>query len=338
MINGISVVICCYNSEARLPQVLKHFEAQDVDKEILWEILIVDNASTDRTAAVSKELWTREDVILRVVHEAEAGLSFARLRGIKESIYNVISFIDDDNWVESAWIQKVYTIMSADDNIGMLGGRGIAAFEAEPPFWFNEFEGAYAVGSGGKKTGKQSSSLIRGAGMNIRRESWNYLIDNQFEFILSGRKGKNLSSGEDVEMCSAFLLSGIDLYYDDDLLFYHYMPEFRLSWKYMINLSAAFGRAAPVENLYAGLLEDTGFNLLKKTNIYLSIMRTTFHYVRALLRFIPSICSTREGNRKYSNIIYFKHGILERFRLIHVFPSYVSKITQSQWYTNKLRS
>ena len=193
MINGISVVICCFNSEERLPNVLKHLAEQEHDKDIQWEVVIVDNASKDRTAEVAMELWKREDVPFRVVHEPKSGLSHARLTGFAESKYDVISFVDDDNWVESKWIEKVFTIMNGDSKIGILGGRGDAVFEGEPPFWFKDFEAAFAVGSAGKKTGKQWSKLIRGAGMNIRRESWNYLRTNEFDFILSGRKGKSLS-------------------------------------------------------------------------------------------------------------------------------------------------
>jgi len=55
--DGISVVICCYNSASRLPATLQHIAEQSLDSEILWEIIIVDNASTDNTAEIASTYW-----------------------------------------------------------------------------------------------------------------------------------------------------------------------------------------------------------------------------------------------------------------------------------------
>ena len=85
MINGISIVICCYNSENRLPKVLEHLEQQVMSESIAWEVLVVDNASKDRTAEVADKSWNREDVSIRVVYEPKPGLSNARLCGIANS-------------------------------------------------------------------------------------------------------------------------------------------------------------------------------------------------------------------------------------------------------------
>ncbi len=120
MINGISIVICCFNSEQRLPKVLEHLDRQILIDSIQWEVVVVDNASRDRTSDVAKELWKREDVSLKVVFEPNPGLSSARMKGIDESSYDIISYIDDDNWVESGWIQKVYDGMNKDPKIGIL--------------------------------------------------------------------------------------------------------------------------------------------------------------------------------------------------------------------------
>ncbi|MCK4747269.1 MAG: glycosyltransferase family 2 protein, partial [Bacteroidales bacterium] len=284
MMNGISVVICCYNSEQRLPKVLDHLNRQILEDHIPWEVVVVDNASGDRTAEVARDLWKRTDAGMKVVSEPNPGLSHARMKGIAESSYDIISFIDDDNWVESGWIQKVYHIMNNDPKIGIMGGHGEAVFESDPPEWFEKFQSAYAVGSDGKTTGKQRDKRIKGAGMNMRRESWEFLNSNGFEFLQSDRKGSALSSGGDIELCLAFLLAGFDLYYDDDLRFYHYMPAGRLTWEYLLKLYGAFGRADPIESMYVAFVNEKGFRLFISTNILISTLRTLKDYVNFLPR------------------------------------------------------
>jgi len=332
MINGISVVICCYNSENRLPEVLEHLNRQVVDSGILWEVLVIDNASKDRTAEVAVESWKRKEVSLRVVHEPKPGLSHARLAGFNESAFEIVSFIDDDNWVESAWIHKVYHTMSEDPNIGILGGRGDAAFDSEPPFWFTKFEAAYAVGADGKKTGIQPGKLLRGAGMNVRKDVWNQLANNGFEFILSDRKGSALSSGGDGELCLAFRLAGYDLYYDDDLTFFHFMPEGRLNWPYLVKLFKAFGKAAPIENLYETLINDTGCRQYRNTHPILSLAKYFLQYIRITPIIISLFFEKKEGNERALRVVYVRESFRERLRLLFTFPSLVKKIREGKWH------
>jgi glycosyltransferase involved in cell wall biosynthesis len=332
MINGISAVICCYNSEHRLPKVLEHLDKQLITGNIPWEVLVIDNASTDRTAEVAVESWKRDGVELRVIHESRPGLSHARLAGFNEAAFDVVSFIDDDNWVEERWIQKVYDTMNADPNIGILGGRGDAAFDSEPPSWFEEFQAAYAVGADGKTTGKQERKLLRGAGMNVRKDAWNSLRDQGFDFILSDRKGSSLSSGGDGELCLAFQLAGYDLYYDDDLSFYHFMPEGRLNWPYLERLYRAFGRAQPVENIYITLIHDSGFRLRRGTSALWSLAGSAWRLIRILPSLPGCLFSKREGNRKVLRFIYIRSSFLERCRLLFVFPQYIARIRNARWH------
>lgn len=333
MIDGISVVICCYNSEPRLPKVLEHLIKQELEREINWEVIVVDNASKDRTSEVAAELWTRADVEFRLIQEPKPGLSNARLAGFDASKYDIISFIDDDNWVEPKWIEKVFRIMDSMPDVGISGGLGAATFESEPPAWFKEYQSAFAVGSYGKETGIQDKLLINGAGMNVRRKGWDDLRSSGFDFLLSGRKGKALSSGEDVELCHAFRLSGWDLYYDADLTFFHLMPEGRLNWKYLVKLYGAFGRAAPIENFYQALFHDTGFAQLKSTNTVLSTARAFIHLIRFAPRLIPLwFKKDVEGERTIVKFAYIKNSFTQRLRLFFTFPQYVSRVKKSEWY------
>lgn len=80
-LTGISIVICCYNSAQRLPLTLVHLAAQKVADNFPWEVIVVNNASTDNTEEAAFSSWDRESIEMRVVYEPQPGLSYARHRG-----------------------------------------------------------------------------------------------------------------------------------------------------------------------------------------------------------------------------------------------------------------
>ena len=86
---GVSVVICCYNSEARIIPTLQHLAKQECPTDLAWEVILVNNNSSDDTVAVAKKYWEADpnNVHLIVVNEERPGLSFAeRARNCKGSL------------------------------------------------------------------------------------------------------------------------------------------------------------------------------------------------------------------------------------------------------------
>lgn len=102
---SVSIVICCHNSAKRLPDTLKHLLIQEVPDNLQWEVIVVDNVSTDNTAQVARSLWPDDaPAPLQVVSEPEPGLSNARKRGFMEAKYELVSFVDDENWLAPDWV------------------------------------------------------------------------------------------------------------------------------------------------------------------------------------------------------------------------------------------
>src|SRR6516165_10294953 len=116
---GLSIVICCYNGGSRLPPTLAHLKVQD-QAPVPWEIVLVDNASTDNTVEVARSCWKDGPVPLRVVYEPQLGTRYARERGLQEATYSLVGFVDDDNWVKRDWVTTAYEIMSSDRKLGAL--------------------------------------------------------------------------------------------------------------------------------------------------------------------------------------------------------------------------
>jgi len=264
MNGGVSVIICCHNSAKRLPETLRHLAAQQVPDGLPWEVLVIDNASMDDTAETALRCWPSVALApLRVVSEPQAGLSHARIRGIQEARHEIISFIDDDNWVSTDWIKRVDAIFVNCPEIGASGGRIEAVCEITPPDWFESIQGYYAVGRQHLRSGditKTSGTLLCGAGLNLRTAAVRKLLDNGFVCMMSDRKGNLLSTGGDTEICFALRESGWRFWYDDALVLRHFIPKERLQWSYALRLMRGMGEASALFELYLFALNRPPFH------------------------------------------------------------------------------
>jgi cellulose synthase/poly-beta-1,6-N-acetylglucosamine synthase-like glycosyltransferase len=123
MSNGISVVICCHNSARRLPETLRHLAAQRVSENIPWEVLIIDNASTDGTTDMARRCWPEFSLVpLRIVPEPKLGIGNARFKSFSRSALRYHQFYRRRNWVEPDWIGKVSLFFGHHSEISAVIG------------------------------------------------------------------------------------------------------------------------------------------------------------------------------------------------------------------------
>jgi glycosyltransferase involved in cell wall biosynthesis len=334
MNTGVSVIICCHNSEDRLPKVLESLGKQaDVD-QLRWEIIIVDNASTDNTRGIIKKYLEEHPLPVKVVSEPEPGLSYARGTGMKAAQYDFICFVDDDNWIHERYIAKVHEILVRHADVGLCGGRGIPAFETTAPDWFETFQNAYAVGPQWTSSGYMTDEINRlyGAGMTLRRSAWHALESNGFSYHLTGRKGKSLSSGEDSELSVALQLAGYRLWYEPSLTFFHYMPAVRLNYAYLKNLFRAFGRADVVITVYYSFFNE--FSYLKKKvirNYYLCFIYNVYSLFKLLGNFLFSGGNKTNRMRRKLNLVRGLSRTIEHGRMVRRYKYLVASIEGSKW-------
>jgi len=136
----LSIIICTYNREDFLPLTLQSLSLQSPDKH-LYEVLVVDNNSTDRTASLCQEFIEHHpDINLRYFLEKNQGLAFARNRGIKESSGRIISFIDDDAEARSDYAMNLIRTFQEYSNYDAIGGKVIPLFpEKKEPAWLSKY-------------------------------------------------------------------------------------------------------------------------------------------------------------------------------------------------------
>ena len=304
---GVSVVICCYNSSSRLPETIRYLSRQIVSDTIKWEVIIVNNASTDNTVEVAKREWDlyRPITPLIIIDQPIPGLSYAREKGIEVSNYEYILFCDDDNWLSWDYIEKGGRLLLENKEIVILGGKGIAECEGDKPKWFDLIkEGTYAIGAENRKTGYTHS--VYGAGMFLRKDLFYYLKERNIKNLLSDRKEGKLSSGGDTEFCKIAELLGRRIWYQDDMEFTHFIPSSRLNWDYVKRLHCNFGEAECVLKIYYYI----GLNLDGQRGKGLFYQGELLDSIKRIIKtFRVNLLLKREGNKDFlvflHNIYYF---------------------------------
>ncbi|MDZ4758185.1 MAG: glycosyltransferase [Bacteroidota bacterium] len=271
---NFSVIICCYNSEARLPETLQYMAKQQVPDGVQWELIIVDNNSTDKTQEVATAEWEHagKPVTMKIVNEPNAGLSYARHKGVQESSFEYIIFCDDDNWFYPDYIALSVDIFKANPRVKIIGGQGLPVYEKEPEKWFtdNKLVQGLATGKLMEKSGiiTHKRAYVYGAGMVMDKSLFNTII--QKPFLLEDRKGKNLTSGGDLEICYRAILQGYDIWYEDAMKFYHYIPDGRCSLSYQLRLAYGKGYSAAFLRIYT--LVVTNHEYVNRNNVWVRIL------------------------------------------------------------------
>ena len=296
MKKGISIVICCYNSESRLPKTLEYLAKQEIKKDIPIELIIVNNASTDSTREIAQLEWAKypTDFLFRIVDEETPGHMFARQRGGQESQYEYVLFCDDDNWLQSDYLQKAFDLMESNPRIGALSGKGIEVSEIDFPEWFSDFKISWAVGELYDSGNVSKKGWIWGAGMITRKEVLTKVLDKKYPFLNQGRTGNILTSGDDCEICKRVLLLGYELYYEKSLLFYHYLPPDRLTWAYKKRLFEGF--------------ESSNVILQKYDDIINELRKSKLLKMREFLKYI--LFALASNNRMYKTKLNMKTGLM----------------------------
>lgn len=250
-LRGVSIIICTYNGIERLANTFDSI--LQLNQGITRELILVDNASTEDIADFCKNYFSNyaSAINFTLVREAKAGLTHARIAGIRQARYEYLLFCDDDNALFSDYLELGVKVFDEIPTVGVIGGRGIARLTIDPPEWFDKYQHSFAVGAQRSHTGliEDAPGHVYGAGSFFRRSPLQAILEAGFYPSLTGRTASCLLSGDDLEWCWLVQLQGYNIYYKESLKFFHDIPSQRLTKSYYINLKA--GTSAGSALLYA---------------------------------------------------------------------------------------
>jgi glycosyltransferase involved in cell wall biosynthesis len=129
-----SVVLSTYNRGPSLHDALRSILAQDPAVTPSFELIVVDNNSTDDTRAIV-ETFAAADGRVRYVFERPEGISFARTTGIRAARASIIAFTDDDVRIGSTWLAAIVRAFASHPESAVVGGRVLPVWPATPPAW-----------------------------------------------------------------------------------------------------------------------------------------------------------------------------------------------------------
>jgi glycosyltransferase involved in cell wall biosynthesis len=237
----VTVTLCTYNRCEDLAVALQSIAISQVSNSVTWEVLVVDNNSTDQTRNVIESFCRQYPGRFRYILEPKQGLSYARNAGIANARGEVLAFVDDDVKVESTWLQNLTAELLNDGKWAGAGGRTLPAQKFTPPPWLPE--DFYGIVFASFDQGKDAGELDRapyGANMAFRRAV--FAKYGGFRTDL-GRNPGNKIGNEDTEFGRRLMTAGERLRYEPSAVVYHPVPQWRIAKDYFLPWWFDYGRA-----------------------------------------------------------------------------------------------
>ena len=246
----ISVIICTHNPRHDyLSRTLEGLKSQTLSNEH-WELLLIDNTSREPLAAAWDLTWHPHAHHIR---EEELGLTPARLRGISESIGDLLVFVDDDNVLDSRYLEIALELAMTYPLIGAFGGSTVGEYEIPAPDDLKHYVselGDIAVDRDywSNLPGRSIATPV-GAGLCVRRHiAANYAItaNNSPLRKMLGRSGTMLLAGEDLDLAWCAIDTGMGTARFKGLKLIHLIPQRRICADYIVRLYAGYAASSVI--------------------------------------------------------------------------------------------
>lgn len=226
-----SVIICTYNRSASLRKTLRSVVSMAIPEGVRWEIIVVDNNSTDDTKRAVEEFSGRPAVALRYELEREQGKSFALNRGIAVARGEILGFTDDDVTVDRGWLRAILQAFQ-EEGVACVGGKILLDWEAPRPSWLGNLlvDQLGYLDLGDKKI-RLAAPKVYGANLAVRRvvAQRHGGFDTQ-----AGPVAGKMYSGEDTFFIEKLIRLNEPTIYSPDAVVHHHVPVGHMTKRYFL--------------------------------------------------------------------------------------------------------
>lgn len=237
----VTVGICTWNRSRLLDATLAQMCNLRIPPGFEWELLVVDNNSTDETAAVIERYADR--LPIRRIFEAEQGVSKARNQLLHNTAADLLLCTDDDVLVAEDWLIRYLEAAERWPEAGFFGGLITPWYEHEPPSWFRENLNVLAPATAIRDLGPAERVLGAdeppfGANMAFRRKAFSA---RGFDANL-GSRGDDQVRGEETTYCRALAKDGFQGVWVPSAKVQHYIFASRLTLDFVRAYWTGLGR------------------------------------------------------------------------------------------------
>ena len=240
-----TVAICTFNGSQRIGRVLESLACQQTRGET-WEVLVVNNASTDATDRVCRTLARGFPVALRIVAEPRPGLSYARGCAAQYARGKIVCFLDDDTPAEPNFVAAAVQAFQQYPDAGCLGGKIKPIWETPPtPLALEVCDFALAICDYGDQPFRYDPEAGGpvGAGICVRRDVLlEAYANDSWAAGNPGPFGKKRVSGSEMALNAVIFQLGYSQWYVPNLVIHHIIPEERMRLEYLARLYESIGR------------------------------------------------------------------------------------------------
>jgi glucosyl-dolichyl phosphate glucuronosyltransferase len=236
---AIGVIIATYNRADLLQECLAHLARQSFAEGD--EVIVVDNASSDRTQAVLRDQQRAFPVPLHILLETKPGKSHALMAALRRTRCDILAFTDDDVNVEAGWLNAIRVAMTAAGEGGqpvvLVGGPVEPRWERRAPFWlklgrgYGRLAAPLALLDYGNEPVDLGARTLLGANLAVRR----HVVEQLGGFASHlGKLRGTLLSGEDHDLCRRVQRAGFRARYCPTARVRHWVPDHRARLTYFL--------------------------------------------------------------------------------------------------------
>ena len=221
----VVVLVPTFNRRDSLDRLLQSLDRQTLARE-RFEVVIVDNNSTDGTAPTVDAFARSSRARIRLLQEAAQGAAYARNRGVRETASPIIASTDDDVEADPRWLEEALHGLELHC-AAAVGGRTLPVWNGSlPEWWIPDYEKVFLKDLGTESRRVLPPDYFYTHNIVVRREALGRagLFDTRL-----APTGRQHLVGEDVELCRRMQENGDALYYVPEAIVRHHVDAYRLS-------------------------------------------------------------------------------------------------------------